>query len=254
MLKVSGLTTEHCIRQPLAFAVEAGSMVAILGRNGAGKTTLIRAISGELNAASGTIRIEETPIAELNSRQRAQRMSVVGQGEIKPNGFTVREFVMMGRYAHQEWLAPPSERDLTAVEKAMERVQIAHIADRFIETLSGGEYQRARIARALTQNTKLVLLDEPMAHLDIAAKHQIANLLRELNGEDAITIIAAVHDLNIAALYFNQVAIMVDGQLTTVGSVDAVMTSSNLSRAFEVALDQIEHPASPRPQFLGYWQ
>ena len=254
MLKISDLKTEHCITQPLEFAVEPGALVAVLGRNGAGKTTLLRAITGELQASSGTIQVDGDSIARLNSRQRAQRMSVVRQGESKPSGFTVREFVMMGRYAHQRWLAPPTERDLAAVQKAMERVQIVDVADRFIETLSGGEYQRARVARALTQETKLMLLDEPMAHLDIAAKHQIAHLLRELNKMDGITILAAVHDLNIAALYFNQVAIIIAGQITNVGPVEEVMTSRILSTAFDVELDEIEHPKVPRPQFLGYWQ
>ena len=254
MLKISDLTTEHCITQPLELAVEAGALIAILGRNGAGKTTLLKAITGELQASSGTIQVDGDSIARLNSRQRARRMSVVGQGEIKPSGFTVREFVMMGRYAHQKWLAPPTKQDLEAVDTALARVQIVHIAHRSIETLSGGEYQRARIARALTQDTKLMLLDEPMAHLDIAAKHQIAHLLRELNQMDGITIIAAVHDLNIAALYFSEVAIIISGQITNVGPVEAVMTSRNLSKAFDVKLEEIEHPNLPRPQFLGYWQ
>ncbi|MEE2757155.1 MAG: ABC transporter ATP-binding protein [Myxococcota bacterium] len=251
MLVVDGLRTQYCIEDPLSFTVNRGEMVAIIGPNGAGKTTLIKAISAQINLEAGHVSIANRFISDLSFRDRGQILALVNQYESKPQGFTLRQFVEMGRYAHRPAWGPLSEKDRHMVELSLRRAHVWQLSTSLITAVSGGEYQRARIARALAQEPQLLILDEPMAHLDIAHRHQVAKLLRQLNRDEELTVIAAVHDLNLAASYFDRVIMLCDGTISAEGTIEDVMTSERLSQTFGVPLTHVVHPTSGRPQFLG---
>ncbi|MBV70200.1 MAG: iron ABC transporter ATP-binding protein [Myxococcales bacterium] len=251
MLVIDGLRTRYCLTEPLSFRVTQGEMVAVIGPNGAGKTTLIRAMSAQLNLEAGHVHISNRRLSDLSSRERSQILALVNQYESKPQGFTLKQFVEMGRYSHRSAWSPLSDKDRQVVELSLKRAHVWPLRKRLITALSGGEYQRARIARALAQEPQLLILDEPMAHLDIAHRHQVAQLLRQLNRDEGLTVIAAVHDLNLAASYFERVIVMRDGRISADGTITDMMTTDRLSQTFGVPLAHVAHPTSGRPQFLG---
>ncbi|MGZ3665957.1 MAG: ABC transporter ATP-binding protein [Ktedonobacterales bacterium] len=212
--------------------VAAGEMVGLLGPNGAGKSTLLRLATGLLKPATGSIRIQGDDVHALSREQIARRIAVVPQDFSVQFAYTVRQIVELGRMPHLGAWGTLTAADRRSVEHALATTNTLALADHVFQELSGGERQRVLLALALAQDAPIVLLDEPTAHLDI--KHQIEalELLRRLNAERGLTVIAILHDLNLAARYFDRLALL---QRTIVadGPPAHVLDAALLSRVYE---------------------
>lgn len=229
--------------------VLAGEFLGLVGPNGSGKTTLLRAMNGLLAPSSGTVLLEGRNLAALSPRQIAAAVGTVPQRAGPGFGFAVREIVMMGRFPHLPRLVNETPADLAAVHQAMEQTRIAYLADRSVDRLSGGEFQRVLLARALAQQPRVLLLDEPTAHLDVRFQLEMMDLLDGLRG-DRLTIVAALHDLNLASLYCDRLVLLHQGKISAIGSPHQVLTPEHLSRVYGADVIVQPHPIRGRPHVI----
>ncbi|MGM0590020.1 MAG: heme ABC transporter ATP-binding protein [Halobacteriota archaeon] len=223
--------------------VERGQFVGVVGPNGAGKTTLLRTLTAALTPRTGRVRIEGEDVHARSSRAVSRKVAVVPQDTSLTFDFEVREIVSMGRTPYLSRLGRRTRADDEAVERAMEQTRVARFATRPISEISGGERQRVLLARALAQDTPLLLLDEPTASLDINHQIRTFELVRELLGEDK-TVLAAIHDLNLAAHYCDELLLLGDGRLLASGTPATVLTEANLERAFGTRAVVSRHPVT----------
>lgn len=219
----------------VSLTLRSGELVVVLGPNGAGKSTLVRVMSGVLGVTAGVARAFGDDLAALDRPTIARRVAVVPQETDVAFGFTVREVVAMGRAPHQSGWMRPSEDDARLVEDALAACDLAPLAARPVQELSGGEKRRVAIARALAQDTPALLLDEPTSTLDV--RHQIAlfDRLASAAGE-GLAVLAVMHDLNLAAQYATRVVLMRDGRVLADGAVEEVLTWRRLKDAFDADL------------------
>jgi iron complex transport system ATP-binding protein len=222
----------------VSLAVEAGEMLGIIGPNGSGKSTLLRLLSGVLPPAVGEIRVHGRPLSSYSRREIGQTIAVVPQETAIEFPFSVLEVVLMGRSPHLGGFAFEGDRDLEVARTALERGGVGEFEHRSIHELSGGERQRVVLARALAQETGILLLDEPAAFLDIRHAVEIYDLLKDLAREGR-SIVTVLHDLNLAALYCDRVALLKAGRLVQVGSPAAVITYATVTEVYgtEVYVD-----------------
>ena len=216
----------------LSFAIEAGSCTALIGPNGVGKTTLLRLASGTLAPASGSILHNGTPLANLNSKQRARSLALVPQRLEVPFRFTVQQIVEQGRTPYVGALRGLLREDRLAVERAMDLAHVTGLRHRIFNELSGGERQRVKIALGLAQQPTLLLLDEPTQNLDIGRQIELIDLLHLLRSA-GITIFASIHDLHLVRGNFSSVLLMGPEHRLIEGSADEVMTPDHLEWAFD---------------------
>ena len=209
-------------------SVERGEWVALIGPNGAGKTTLLRAIAGLL-PHEGSVSLLDRPAATLERRERARLLALVPQAPETPPWLTVAEYVLLGRTPHLGPLAREGAADREAAASALERLELGPLAERPLGTLSGGERQRAVVARALAQEAPIVLLDEPTAALDIGHQQQALELLDALRTTDGLTLVAAMHDLTLAAQYADRVLLLDEGRVVADGTPVEVLTEAALA-------------------------
>jgi iron complex transport system ATP-binding protein len=253
MLKIESLTVRYGARAALkdvALSVAPGEVVALIGPNGAGKSTLFRAVSGVLRPSSGAIHVEGEEITGLSANQRARFMAVVPQARRLPLDFTVWQTVLLGRTPYLGWLGKSSPADQQRTRWALERTHILHLAERRINELSGGEQQLVLLARALAQETPILLLDEPTAHLDLKHQSQLLHLVQELAHDQQLAILMAIHDLNLVALHADRVALLAGGQLLASGAPAEVLTPENLVEVYQVPLHVLPHPVYGTPLVL----
>jgi iron complex transport system ATP-binding protein len=227
----------------VSFAAGSGQFVGVVGPNGAGKTTLLRAINGSVAPARGTVSVAGTAIQGLSSRAASRLVATVPQDSSVAFRFDVQTAVEMGRTPHVGRFGRWSAADREAVAEAMERTDVDRLADRPVTDVSGGERQRVLIARALAQETPVLLLDEPTASLDINHQVRTLELVRELVAADR-TVLAAIHDLNLAAHYCDELLLLSDGQVLAAGRPDAVLTEEHLRAAFDVNAVVSQHPVT----------
>jgi len=223
--------------------VERGRFVGLVGPNGAGKTTLLRTVNGVLSPDGGAVRLGGRPVAGLSAAETGRLVATVPQDTTLSFEFDVRDVVAMGRNPYQSRLAGADDADREAVERAMERTDVARFADRSIGAVSGGERQRVVLARALAQATPLLLLDEPTASLDVNHQVRTLELVAELVA-DGKTVVAAIHDLNLAAHYCDELLLLSDGGILAVGQPDAVLTEDHLEGAFDTRAAVTSHPVT----------
>jgi iron complex transport system ATP-binding protein len=207
-------------------------MLAVVGPNGSGKSTLLRVASGVLAPLAGRVLVAGHDVQRYSRRELARLTAVVPQDTLVEFPFSVEELVLMGRAPHLGRFGFPGARDLSIAREAMLRVGVEHLARRALPELSGGERQRVIIARALVQEPRILLLDEPTAHLDIRHQVEIYDLMAELNAERGLTIVSVLHDLNLAAMYFPRVALLSDGRLYGVGATAEVLTYSTIRSVY----------------------
>jgi len=215
-------------------SVAPGELVGLIGPNGAGKSTLIKVIGGLWSGAEGEITLLDKPLARYSSRQIAQVIAQVPQITALDFPFTVWQVVMMGRNPHLGRFELETDRDRRAADSALRRTQTLDLADRLIGTLSGGERQRVLIARALTQQPRLLLLDEPTANLDLQHQMGIMNMVRGLIREDGLGAVAAVHDLELAAHFCDRLVLLHQGTVYAEGTPDEVLTPDHLRAVYGV--------------------
>lgn len=243
MLSVQNLSVRYNGRlalEDVSFELPDGHMLGVIGPNGAGKTTLIRAISGVVQPVSGTVVVDGQDLATLPSQQRARKMAVVPQARNLPPAFTAWETVLMGRTPYLDWLGTLSEQDEAICRSAMERTSTYELAERRTGELSGGEQQRLLLARALAQQTPLLLLDEPTTHLDLHYQYSLMEQVQALVSQDKMTVLVALHDLNLAARYCDLVMLLVGGKICIFGTPDEVLKADILSPAFGLPLNVLQ--------------
>jgi len=211
--------------------IETGDWVARSGPHGAGKTSLLRAVAGLL-PCDGSVSLEGAPLAELGRRERAQRLALVPQEPRTPPWLTVAEYVLMGRTPYLRPLAREGDADHDAAARALSRLDLDELAERTLGTLSGGERQRVVVARALAQEASIVLLDEPTASLDIGHQQQALDLLDALRETEGLTLVAAMHDLTLAAQYADRVLLLDQGRVVADGAPAEVLTEEALAQHY----------------------
>jgi iron complex transport system ATP-binding protein len=235
------------VLQGIDLRAEPGDMVALIGPNGAGKSTLLKVAGGVLKPASGQALLAGRDLARLRPREIARQVAVVPQEGPVPSGLLVREMVELGRTPYVRLLLGPTAGDRAAVAWAVDAAGVAHLADRFVDELSGGERQRVILARALAQQPRLLLLDEPTANLDLHHQVAILELVRGLTREQRLTVVAAVHDLQLAALFCDRVVLMNAGEIVSQGSPEAVLTAPLLLETFGQRVALSAHPTHGVP-------
>lgn len=229
----------------VAFALAPGELVAIAGPNGSGKTTLLRALIGLTPVEQGTVVLRGRPIAEWAPRELAREIGVVSQREEAVFPLRVRETVALGRYAHLGPIAAPAATDDAAVANAMQRADITALAERRTDTLSGGEWQRVRIARALAQQPRALLLDEPTASLDIRHEMEILELAKQLC-RDGLGVLLVTHHLNLAARFADRIVLLHHGKVASEGTPSEVLRPEILSPVFEWPVTVATWDGSPQ--------
>jgi iron complex transport system ATP-binding protein len=234
------------VLESVSFDVPEGSFVALCGPNGAGKTTALRVVNGVLASDSGTATVDGTPVAGLSTRELARRVATVPQDTSLAFDFPVRDVVAMGRTAHRGRFERSTPEDAEAVERALERAEVADLADRSVDAVSGGERQRVLLARALAQATPALVLDEPTASLDINHQVRTLGLVRSLVDEGK-TALAAVHDLDLAARFCDTMVVLADGGVLAAGPPDEVLTEAVVERAFGARATVRTNPVTDTP-------
>ncbi len=218
--------------------VGAGEWLALIGPNGAGKTTLLRAIAG-LVPYAGSVVLEDRPARELRRSELARLLALVPQEPSTPPWMTVGEYVLMGRTPHLGPLAKEGKRDREAAAQALARLDLLGYEERRLGTLSGGEKQRVVVARALAQEARIVLLDEPTASLDIGHQQQALELLDLLRGESGLTLVAAMHDLTLAAQYADRMVLLDAGRIVAQGAPADVLTEALIASHYGASIDVV---------------
>ena len=220
----------------ISLSVEPGRICAVLGPNGAGKSTLVRILSGALQPSRGRVTLFGDDLATLDRRALAQRIAVVPQTVEVALGFTVRQVVAMGRAPHQGSWMRASDEDDAAVARAIEACDLARLADRPVMHLSGGEQKRVAIARALAQSARALVLDEAASHLDIRHAIELHEVVCREVVDRQLVCVVVLHDLNAAARYADQIALLKLGKLVACGTIEEVMTYRRLKEVFEAEL------------------
>lgn len=253
MLNINHLSVAYgskTILQDVSLNSQAGEILAVIGPNGAGKSTLIKAASGVLPAKSGAITVSGKDITKLSASERARMIAVVPQAKSLPSAYTVFQSVLLGRTPYLGWLGHPKKNDQNCVMDALEVTHTTSLADRRIGELSGGEQQRVLLARAIAQQTPVLLLDEPTTHLDLRHQSSFLNLIRKLATKQNLAVVMVVHDLNLGSLYADKIALFKDGQIFAQGMPEDVLNETNLMRVYQIPVHIMKHPDYNAPLIL----
>lgn len=240
----------QAILSNLSFSLARGEVVALLGRNGCGKSTLLKTLAGVLPSLGGSMEIGGADPRHMDRRALARRLAMVPQKLDLPFAFSVREIVELGRAPYARFLAPSSLADERAVRQALAACDLESLAGRSYQHLSGGEQQRVALALALAQEPEILLLDEPTVHLDLAHQVALLALVRRLSREQGLAVLAAMHDINLAALYFDRLLVLADQGLAAAGMAAEVVSAAMVERAFGVRVLVRPHPVAGVPQIV----
>jgi len=228
------------VLRDVSLELRPGELVGLLGPNGSGKTTLLRLLTGQLTPEAGNVAFDGRSVGEWRRDDLARRVAVLPQQLDLPAGFRVAELVEMGRAPHARSLFGSTAEDERAVRQALVDADAIELADRHADELSGGERQRVLVAMALAQEPELLLLDEPTLHLDLA--HQVALLrtIRRLRSQRALTVLAVLHDINLAAVFVPRVVVLAEGGVAADGSAAEVLTPALVERVFGVSVRALQ--------------
>jgi len=229
------------------FEGRSGRLTCLLGPNGSGKTTLLRCLLGRLAPTGGAVLLDGAPVRDRAPRELARLMAYVPQFPAAAFSFTAHQVVLMGRYAHTGVLGLPGAKDLAVAREAMKMTETLGFADRMLGELSGGEAQRVMIARALTQQPSVVLLDEPTSHLDIKNQLRIYEMMRRLAHDWPTAVVCVSHDVNLAARFADDLAFLRDGRILAAGPPGDVLREDILRETYDVEIDLVAAPPSDVP-------
>jgi iron complex transport system ATP-binding protein len=238
----------------MSFDVKSGEVLGIVGPNGSGKSSLLKLLAGLLHPQSGTIRLAGQAINDLTSLAIARTLAMVPQEQVQVFPFTVVETVLMGRFPHRQagwWsMGMEAERgdDLAAAHRAMVETDVVDLADRLVSDLSGGERQRVMIARALAQEPRILLLDEPTAFLDLNHQIELCSLIQRLAKERSLTVVLVSHDLNVASLLCNRLVMVKDGKICTQGTPAETIRPEVLRAVYGCDVVVDSHPQRDVPR------
>jgi len=249
-LRVLGVSFSYGAREVLkgvTLTLRGGEFVGLMGPNGSGKTTLLKVMNSVLRPKKGAVFVNELAVSKLTAKEVAKVFGVVSQEYETSLGFTALDVVLMGRNPHLSRFRGESRRDYEVAFEVMKLTNTLHLAERPFNELSGGEKQRVVIARALAQEPKVLLLDEPTSHLDINNQIEVLELLKRLCKEKEILVVAVIHDFNLAAYYCDKVILMKDGKIYSMGTPPEVLTPSNIEAVFGVKVYVQRHPVTGLP-------
>lgn len=215
----------------VSLAVEPGEWLAVIGPNGAGKSTLLRALAGVV-PCTGRVELDGIPVDRLGARERARRLAMVAQTPVVPEGVSVTDYVALGRTPYNGLFGGARPGDARRVADVLSELDASHLADRAVETLSGGERQRVLIARALVQDTPVLLLDEPTSSLDVGHQQDVLELVDRLRRDRRLAVVMTIHDLTLASRYPDRLLLLVDGREAAAGVPHDVLTEAHLSRYY----------------------
>ncbi|TAD87430.1 MAG: ABC transporter ATP-binding protein [Alphaproteobacteria bacterium] len=244
MLRAEQLAFGHrgrMIGRDVSFEVPAGTVLALLGPNGSGKTTLLKTVLGLLPALGGRVLVTDRPLTHFRPAERARRLAYVPQSAATAFAFTALTIVLMGRTAHAGPFSRPSTGDHTLAHQTLDRLGIAHLADRAITTLSGGERQLVMLARALVQQPKAIILDEPTASLDFGNQGQVMRQIRQL-AQDGLAVLFTTHDPNQALAVADHVLLLRDGQSLAQGTPASTLTTARLEALYRSPVRLLSTP------------
>ena len=254
ILEAVDLTVGYNLKPVLhsvALSLSAGEFIGLIGPNGCGKSTLLSALTRILKPMGGDALLEGKSLAEWSSIEVARRIAFVPQTESASFDFTVNDLVLMGRHPHLKPYRGETELDYQAVAEALAEADISHLAERPITQLSGGEHRRVLLARALAQQTPILLLDEPTAHLDITHQVELLQLLIRLTTGRNAGVMAALHDLNQAAEFCDRLILMSFGKILATGTPDEVLLPEQLKTAYSADIQIGKNPLTGRPMILA---
>jgi iron complex transport system ATP-binding protein len=254
MLQIRNLTLaygERLALRDVSLSLARGELLGVVGPNASGKSSLIRAITNVVPPQRGEVWLDGSPVRRLSQREMARRVAVVPQNPTLPEAFTTLEVVLMGRTPHLGLLQSERRADWAAVRRALEQTDALELTERRIGELSGGERQRVVVARALAQETPLLLLDEPTAHLDVGHQATVLELVLRLCRSDGAdgpkAVLAVVHDLTLAAQYCDRLAMLSEGRLVALGSPQEVLSPQALASVYRTQVSVFPHPLTGRP-------
>lgn len=250
MLQVSDIRFSYAgpVLKGLTFALRAGELLALLGPNGAGKSTLVKLIVGILRPAGGRLLLEGRDLPAMSRREAARLIGYVAQESSLMFPLTALEYVLQGRFAQGRLIGFESDEDLREARRVMELTETTGFAARRVQELSGGERQRVMLARALVASPRLLVLDEPVANLDIEHQVKMLELVRHLTDGGEMSAIVITHELNLAAEFATDVLLLKAGEIAAHGPPADVMTETNLSEVFHAPLTVDANPASGAPR------
>ncbi len=230
---------KHPVLKGIEFQLQEGNLVCVLGKNGAGKSTLFRCMLGLLTGYQGEIRVEHENIKDLTQQQMAQKMAYIPQTHRAVYSFPVRDMILMGTTASLKNFENPGPHQREMVERAMEQVKITELADRMVNELSGGEQQLVLIARALAQQTKILVMDEPCSSLDYGNQIRLMQAMKKL-AEEGYLVIQSTHNPEHAFLFANQTLALLEGKVAGLGTPQEVLTEELLERMYGIPLKLYE--------------
>ena len=230
----------------ISFEVNEGEIIGILGPNGCGKTTLLKNLNKNLSPNRGCVMLDGTDLEDIVKRDVAKSIAVVPQTNEIQFAFSVRDIVAMGRMPFQGMLSGENADDKRIIDQAIESTGLTELADRHINTMSGGERQRVIIARAIAQTPKIILMDEPTLHLDISMQFDALNLVQKLAKENGLTVVIVSHDLPMVARYCDRILMIHDHRIHALGTPEEVLTPENMRTVFNVDADLVKDPKTGR--------
>lgn len=234
----------------VTLTVGEGVFQGLIGPNGSGKSTLLRVISGVLQPDSGVSRVGGQPVSAYPPKALARFLAVLPQEPLVAEGYTVREVIEMGRFPYQNWLGGGDAVGQRRIEAIMERLSIGHLADRLLSDLSGGERQRVALGKTMAQEPQVLLLDEPTTFLDIGYQLQLMEYIKEWKRESGLTVLAVLHDLNLAALYCEHLVLLHEGRVAAAGTPAEILDASRIEQVYGTRPVVLPHPAMAVPQIL----
>lgn len=253
MIKVSNLFYSYSdkpVLDDISFAIDRNDFVGVIGPNGAGKSTLLKCLCGYIKDYQGDIYLNNNQLSDCSSLERARQVSVVAQQPHFEFDFTVRDVVLMGKYPYLGFWQNYTNEHIAQTERILKELNIEHLSGRYLGELSGGEFQLVMIARALNQDTDILLFDEPASHLDIHHQIRIFSLLQQQNQIKGKTIFAVSHNINLAAEFCNKIFILDNGRIVAFGKTDEVLNKETLRKVFKVPIEVIKNPFTGKPNIL----
>jgi iron complex transport system ATP-binding protein len=236
--------TDTVTIEDITLNVQKGEFIGIIGPNGCGKSTILKNIYRALAPDAGSIILDGENIFRMRHRETALKLAVVGQENEVPFDFLVEEIVAMGRSPHKKLFDPDTAEDAFIVRHALEHLGMADMAKRSYKNLSGGEKQRVLIARVIAQESDFLILDEPTNHLDVSYQIQILDFVKRRSAEVGVTVLAAIHDLNMATLYCDRLYVMKEGRVVFSGTPEETLTPERIFSIYGVRCDTAVHPVT----------
>lgn len=238
------------ILKDITVKMEKSKFTCIIGPNGSGKSTFLKSLLKILEPEKNKIFILDKDISRYRYKDLAKRIASVPQNTVVDFNFSVMDIVLMGRSPHLNRFQVEGEIDFKIAQKSMEMTDTWHLKDRDINTLSGGERQRVIIARALSQQSEILVLDEPISNLDIQHQINLLNILKELSIKEDITVVAVLHDLNFAIEYSDYLILMDEGRIVDQGSPEEVITHDNVKDVYDIDIHIMKNPVTKRPHII----